>query len=267
MWLFGYTPKIQHKFNLKRDDVIEQDLIHLFSVPRHVQFIQQVDLRSKMPPVYDQGNLGSCTANAIGAAYQFRYMREFEQQEQKDEPFIPSRLFIYYNERKIEGTINEDSGASLSDGIKTISNTGVCTETEWPYDITVYKNEPPTECYTYASSHTCIKSKRLIQDITQLKTCLSNGFPFVFGLVIYPSFESSYASKTGIIPVPGPKEQPLGGHALLCCGYDETKQVFIIRNSWGESWGDKGYCYIPYSYILDKQKAHDFWTVEDVQNS
>jgi C1A family cysteine protease len=220
-----------------------------------------VDLRQYCPPVYDQGSLGSCTANAIGAAYQF------DQIKGKVNTFVPSRLFIYYNERVLEGTVKEDAGASIKDSARTINITGVCNEISWPYDIKKFAQKPPKPCYTDALQHKSVVYKGVAQTLNDLKTCLANGFPFVFGFVVYPSFETVAVSKTGLVPMPTPTEQPLGGHAVMACGYDDSKSVFIVRNSWSSRWGDKGYFYMPYAYITNSNLASDFWTVTSIMDT
>ena len=140
----------------------------------------KVDLRTKCPPVYDQGQLGSCTANTIAGAIEFDQMKE-----QLPQVFIPSRLFIYYNERVIEGTVGSDSGAMLRDGIKTVAKQGACPEPMWPYAIAKFKTKPSAACYTEAAKHTAVSYQRLVQSLTQMQGCLASGYPFVFGFTVY----------------------------------------------------------------------------------
>jgi C1A family cysteine protease len=216
-----------------------------------------VDLRPQCPKeVYDQGQLGSCTGNAIAGAI------EFDEIKQKAaDIFTPSRLFIYYNERVIEGTVNSDSGAQIRDGIKTVSKQGACHETIWPYDITKFRAKPSKAAYTDGAKHTAVQYQRLIQTLTEMKGCLAAGYPFVFGFTVYESFESATVAKTGVVPYPATGEKVLGGHAVLAVGYDDASQRFIVRNSWGPGWGMKGYFTIPYSYLTSNNLADDFWTI------
>ena len=151
-----------------------------------------VDLRPQCPPVYDQGQLGSCTANAIAAAIQFERMKQ-----QLAQIFTPSRLFIYYNERVIEHTVASDSGAQIRDGIKTVAQQGDCPETEWPYVITKFKTKPTQSCYADALKYKAVSYQRLTPALAQLKGCLASGYPFVFGFTVYESFESPQTAKTG----------------------------------------------------------------------
>ncbi len=251
----------KHFYGWKKDTPNNTDDFHNFECKYTLENIQLVDLRINCPTVYDQGRLGSCTANAIACAYQYD---EIKQTEIKI--FTPSRLFIYYNERKMEGSIDTDSGAQIRDGIKSINNIGVCSEDDWAYDITKFTVCPDEKCYDNAKLHTSIEYKRVIQSLNQLKQCLIEGYPFVFGFEVYSSFESPEVASTGMMPIPKDGEELLGGHAICAVGYDDTKQVFIIRNSWGETWGDKGYFYMPYTYIIDTSKCSDFWTVRKVQD-
>lgn len=214
-----------------------------------------VDLRAQCPPVYDQGQLGSCTANAIGGAVQF----EWRKQSMPDE--VPSRLFIYYCEREIEGTVSSDSGAMLRDGIKSVATYGAPYEAAWPYDPHTFAVKPPPSVWTSASRDKAVKYARVMQVGTQLKGCLAAGYPFVFGFTVYDSFESDEVATTGMVPMPSGDDSVLGGHAVLCVGYDDSQQRFIVRNSWGDGWGLQGYCLMPYGYLTDPLLASDMWTI------
>jgi C1A family cysteine protease len=215
-----------------------------------------MDLRTKCPPVYDQGQLGSCSANAIGAAMEFDEMKQ-----SFPNVFVPSRLFIYYNERVIEGTVNTDSGAQIRDWIKSISTFGDCPETLWPYDITKFTQKPPQTCYAQAKKYQAVQYQRLTQDLNQFKGCLASGYPFVFGFTVYESFESQQVAQTGHVPMPSSGEKTVGGHAVLAVGYDDANQWFLVRNSWGTGWGMAGYFTIPYAYPLNSNLSSDLWTV------
>jgi C1A family cysteine protease len=212
------------------------------------------DLRPNCPPVYDQGQLGSCTANAIGAAVEFDLMKQ-------NEDFMPSRLFIYYNERVIEGTVDSDSGAQIRDGIKSVASQGDCPEKEWPYDTSKFTNKPPQSCFDDAVQHKAVQYQRTIRDLNQMKGCLASGYPFVFGFTVYESFESQEVAKSGHASMPSPGEQAVGGHAVVAVGYDDSQGWFIVRNSWGTSWGMEGYFTLPYAYLLNENLSDDFWTI------
>jgi C1A family cysteine protease len=219
----------------------------------------RVDLRSLCPPVVDQGQLGSCTANAIAAAH------EFAQMKQGEKAFAPSRLFIYYNERSMEGTVSVDSGAAIRDGFRSIAKMGVCRETCWPYLIAKFARKPKKACFLSAARHKAVQYLAVTPVLDRLKGCIADGFPFVFGFTVYESFESDAVARSGMVPMPAKSEQVLGGHAVVCVGYDDRTQLFTVRNSWGTGWADGGYCYMPYPYLTDPQLASDFWTCRIVQ--
>lgn len=236
-----------------------RDLMYSATLSVMKKLAAKVDLKSKCPAVYDQGALGSCTANALGGAFQFG------QKKQGKPNWVPSRLFIYYNERVLIHTVNSDSGAYIRDGIKTMNKQGVCAEINWPYDITQFTQKPSPLCYDKALTNQVLSYMRINNtSLNQLRSCLSEGFPFVFGFSVYESFRS--IGKNGLMPMPKPSEELLGGHAVMAVGYDDTKQVFIVRNSWGKGWGDKGYFYMPYAYITDTNRCDDFWTIRLVES-
>jgi C1A family cysteine protease len=216
------------------------------------------DLRSKCPPVYDQGQLGSCTANAIAAAVEFDLIKENKKE------FMPSRLFIYYNERYMEGTADSDAGAQIRDGVKSVANQGDCPEDLWPYDISKFADKPSQNCYDNAVQHKAVQYQRVIRDLSQMKGCLASGYPFVFGFTVYQSFESKEVAQTGHASMPLSGEQAVGGHAVVAVGYDDSQNWFVVRNSWGTSWGMKGYFTLPYSYLLNANLSDDFWTIRVV---
>ena len=211
-----------------------------------------VDWTSKLPPCYDQGDMGSCTANAIAGAVQFL-------QAMKPEPLVmPSRLFIYYNERMVEGTVDTDAGAELMDGIKSVNREGVCPESEWPYDETLLTAPPVTACYTDASKELLLQYLSVNNTVlNDLKAALVQG-PVVGGFTVYDSFESDFVTETGDVPMPNLETESVqGGHAILVVGY--TIDHFIVRNSWGIKWGVHGYFKIPFAYFTDPDLASDFW--------
>jgi len=255
---YGWTPDLPDH----RDHLFAAPLAKLVALPA------SVDLRKQCPKVYDQGQIGSCTANAIAAAI------EFDLKRQKLADFVPSRLFIYFNERDMEHTVATDSGAQIRDGVKSINKLGVCPETEWTYDDTPADPNtnlwpphakpaqcPTKQCYTDALEHQALTYMRVNRDLAQFKGCLAAGYPFIFGFTVYSAFESAPVARTGVLNLPAAGEQVEGGHAVLCVGYDDPSQRFIVRNSWGGKWGQKGYFTMPYAYLLSAQLASDFWTI------
>jgi len=214
-----------------------------------------VDLSGFLAPPFDQGQLGSCTGNAIANAI------VYEQNRQLIFRVIPSRLFIYYNERAMEGTTASDSGAQIRDGFKTIAAQGACPEDSWPYTESQFAVKPPDSCYASALRDLVSSYLSVAQTVDAMRACLASGFPFVFGFTVYESFESSQVAESGIVPMPAPGEPIVGGHAVLCVGYDDAAQQFIIRNSWGPDWGQAGNCRMPYAYLADASLCADFWTI------
>jgi C1A family cysteine protease len=207
---YGWVPDIPDH----RDFLFAAPAVNLAALPT------KVDLRPQCPKeVYDQGQLGSCTANAIAAAL------EFDQMKQALKTFTASRLFIYYNERVMEGTVKSDSGAQIRDGIKSVGSLGACPETDWAYDITKFAEKPPHPAFKDAALGKALQYERVPQVLSQMKGCLAAGYPFVFGFTVYESFESDAVAKTGVVPMPAPTEKVLGGHAVVAVGYDDSTQI------------------------------------------
>jgi C1A family cysteine protease len=221
---------------------------------------KSVDLSDNAPSkVYDQGNLGSCTGNAIAAAI------EFDLKKQGLEVFTPSRLFIYYNERVIEHSVSEDAGAMIRDGIKSVRSLGAPPESIWPYSVGKFADKPGKDAYKEAKLHQALSYMRVKQTESQMKSCLASGLPFTLGFAVYDSFESDEVARTGTVNMPASNEALLGGHAVLCIGYDDATQRFLIRNSWGPSWGNNGNFTLPYEYLLNADLADDFWAIKVVE--
>lgn len=249
---------MQRKYGCIRDTIDQRD--RFLSVPRGVTAAlpKSVDLRPGCSAVEDQGELGSCTANAIVGGLEFL-------EHKQNQTFIDlSRLFVYYNERVIEGTVNEDSGAQLRDGIKSVVKLGACPEKLVPYDVSKFKVKPAPAAYTAALLHQVQSYSRVAQTAPQLKGCLAAGYPFVFGFSVYESFESQTVARTGVMPIPRPSERCLGGHAVLAVGYADAKKTFIVRNSWGSSWGQKGYFTMPYECMFSPMVS-DIWTMRIIE--
>lgn len=213
-----------------------------------------VNLRHLCSPVENQGALGSCTGNALAGALEFL--------EKKDKVHFMnlSRLFIYYNERVIEHSAKSDSGAMIRDGIKTLKKQGVCSEKKWPYLISRFAVKPSPACFKEALDHQITSYHRLLT-VNDMRACLAEGFPFVFGFTVYEKFESQDVARSGIVPMPTSGERVIGGHAVLAVGYDDPKQRLLARNSWGADWGMGGYFTLPCDYVADRDLSDDFWTI------
>ncbi len=248
-------------FGWNRDQPDHRDF--KFSVPRKLAALEPiVDMRDKMPAIYDQGALGSCTANATAAQCQFL---------DKTDPFQPSRLFIYYGSRALEGTIRYDSGSSIRDSIRSVVRWGfppeVPTETHklaYPYDISKFKKTPPKAIYATATKERISQYERVQQTEQAICYALSQGFPVNFGFTVYESCLSDTVAKNGILPMPHHGERRVGGHAVLLVGYNLEKRVYYVRNSWGVEWGQRGYFEMPFDYVHSPNLSADFWIVKAV---
>lgn len=273
----------QHKYCLKKDQHDKRDYLyeHANDV-KAVSLPKSFDLRPFAPPVYDQGNQGSCTANAGCAC---RSMLA------KDPSLYLSRAFQYYNERLLEGTADEDSGASMRDIVKSVDQYGICPDAEMPYSDKDFKTVPSKQDYDDALKYKIDKYTRVTSVTGIQHSLVTRNQPVLLGMVVYESMESEAVAKTGVLPMPQKNEQQLGGHAVLVVGYTDKlpatveekvrsqkceciekiidflthrKQAsgyLIVRNSWGEAWGDKGYFYLPFEYV-DAGYAYDFWIME-----
>lgn len=209
----------------------------------------------------DQGQLASCTSQALVGALEFLEIKAGAKFADL------SRLFVYYNERDLENTLSEDSGAQLRDGIKVLAKLGVCKESLWLYDIKRFADKPTDDCYTKASDHTITAYQR-ISTLTDMKACLAGGLPFVFGFDVFKSAMTDAVALTGDIPMPSRWERMMGaegGHAIMAVGYDDAKKVIIFRNSWGKGWGKMGYGSLSYAYI--QKYASDFWCIQKNKSS
>lgn len=256
---FGWRPDLPDH----RDFLVEppaRDLIEeITKVPK-----LDLSVLPFMPSIWNQGQLGSCTAHSVGVAYEFAAHASGH-----PEIGTPSRLFIYYGERVIEHSVNDDAGAEIRDGFKVLSQ-GVPPETDWPYDISKFAVAPPLQAVEDAPKHLTTVYKRVGQTVNGIKAILygSGGRPVSYGFTVYDSFESEVVASTGIVPMPKPHEGVLGGHAVAIVGWDDTLSsggltgFFKVRNSWDTSWGQDGYFWMPYSYIVSHRLCSDFWTAE-----
>ena len=199
----------------------------------------------------------NCTSMGIAAAY------EYDLKKQGLTDFLPSRLFIYYNERVLENDVAQDAGAQIRDGIKSIATTGICEDTLWPYDEGKFAVKPTQEAYDDALKHTAVQYYNVNVIEQELKQALAQGFPVVAGIMIFESFESEYVAATGHVPMPNSHEQLFGGHCILIVGYNDANNYLTVRNSWGTEWGDKGYFYLPYGFITPSLMT-DLWVVQAI---
>jgi C1A family cysteine protease len=234
---------------------------HHLTLGAPVALPRSVNNYSSMPPVWDQGAQGSCTAHGNGAADCFARKR-------LGLPFVmPSRSFIYYNERVEEGTVNQDSGASVSEGIDVMQRYGVPPEDMCPYDgHKLMTTKPSDAVYAEALKHRAVNAGYLSQDLYTIQQALAQNYAIVFGFTVYQNFESDAVAKTGLVPMP--QGRPIGGHCVIMCGFNSHNYA-MCRNSWGTGWGDPdfpGYFWMPPAYYTNPQLAADFRVVQTVQN-
>jgi len=243
---------IMHKIYGWIPDIPDQRDYLYSEIKPKIRLPKQMDISRFCSSVENQGTLGSCTACSLAGNLEFL-------DNKPDRKYTDvSKLFIYYNERALRGREDYDSGASLRDGIKTLKKTGYCWEALWPYDILRFDVKPTANCYLQASGQR-IESYHRIYTLGEMLTCLAEGYPFVFGFAVYESFQSKRAEKTGRAVMPKEGERMIGGHAVLAVGYNQKEKCFLVRNSWGTSWGKQGYFTMPYEYL--ETLAADFWTI------
>jgi C1A family cysteine protease len=230
------------------------------------------DLRKSMSPVVDQGELGSCTANAIAGIVdncQYKVHKQF---------MIPSRLFTYYFTRLLEGSpVSQDTGATIRGTMKCLAKYGVPKEVSWSYDIKRFSIKPDSNVISQAEkyqalSYVLIDQPNMTPDsiLVALKTQLKNKYPINFGFYVFDSYDQ--ATESGAFPYPSKNENCIGGHAVVAVGYNDSKIIknntdnnkttgaFLIRNSWGTSWGNNGYGWLPYGYVLNAFKGERLMT-------
>ena len=223
-----------------------------------------VDLRKYIVHVFNQGDLANCSANVVCSAYELLLQKKARELNHIYYDFSTSRLFAYYNARDLTSTTDQDIGACLRDSLKALNRWGVCHEGLWPYKESKFADVPPPASYADAEGHKITKFERLDQDKHQLRACLKEGFPFAFACNLYWSFD---IGDDGIMPLPSYEElqdDPLEFHALLCVGYNDNTECFTVLNSWGSLFGDGGYFYMPYRYMMDHEETFDLWKISEI---
>lgn len=211
------------------------------------------DLREHCAPIEDQKDLGSCTAHAgVG-------LMEYFQRAAFGRNLDMSRLFLYKTARRLAG-IAGDEGCYLRSTMQAMCMLGIPPESMWPYKVADFNKEPDAFIYSLADDYKAwcyykLESGQNRQLLDVLRDSLAAGLPFMFGFTVYSSM-----TDNEWIPIPKKGEHVEGGHAVVAVGYDDARQAFRIRNSWGKTWGKLGYGWLPYWYMQNGQ-AEDFWTL------
>ncbi len=249
-YIFNYTRQLEDNRDIKYPTILHKDIntTRVFSLDK-TKF-----------KIYDQGKLGSCVSNATSGCINYY-----------NATINPSRLYIYFNARAMNKNINNDTGIAVRDGCKSVFNYHTCNENDWIYDESNFTTMPPLKCYTSSFNYNNFIYYSVSQELTQLKTCLLSNNPVMFGFMVYTSFMSKDVSGTGIVTMPTETDfivgeniehKVIGGHCSILVGFDDDKQLFICVNSWSDKWGDKGFFYMPYQYILDPLLAYDFTIIK-----
>lgn len=251
--------KYKKTLQLTRSPIDKRDY-RVHAVNRTAKLPTSVNLASNCPPVYDQLDIGSCTANSASTMYSYvlKLMTSIVQ-------LIPSRLYVYYNTRILQGTIGQDSGASLRNTMKALVQQGVCPEGMWGYSKLNLFTKPPDACYTEGAERQALLYASVPLVLDTMKKVLQTN-PFIMGILVYSSFMYATTAKTGMVPLPNTRrERLLGGHAICIIGYDDKRQAFLVRNSWGTGWGLQGDFYLPYRYATDPRLSFDSWVLYSVE--
>ncbi|MFN8673063.1 MAG: C1 family peptidase [Candidatus Sericytochromatia bacterium] len=247
--------KAKYKLNYKINS--SKNKLTKLGNPTNALSRKVVDLRPEFQQVYDQGNLGSCTAFSMTKG-----LREFLLK--KSGKWVKlSALEFYYKEREIDGTVSEDAGSLMDTGMNVLKNHGVALDADWPYNIAKFAVEPPAAVQAKAAQYKvgCIGQ---LDTLEKVKNVLDAGYPVAFGTKVPSSFMSPV---NGMIAKPNPDTDTIeGGHAVLAVGYDDTKKAIIMRNSWGNFWGKAGYAYLPYEY-WSTGYVMDSWSAAEAGSS
>ena len=228
----------------------------VYAAPVGITLEPEIDLRPFAPPIVDQTVTNSCVGNSSASMVRFLRRKLGLQPD-----FQPSRLFIYYFARRLQGWQAQDEGATIRDAMKVLEADGVCDENDWPFEVERVNTRPDQLDLRSALANKQLKYVRMKRDdnLYHLKHSLQMGLPFTFGITVYSSFFDTGAD--GMVKMPRSSEDFEGGHAMYCLGYSDQAQRFIVANSWSDNWGDGGYCYLPYAYFANDDLSDDFWTL------
>jgi len=222
------------------------------------QLARKVDLRPLCSRVENQARLNSCTANATVGAM------EILERKQGMEQVDLSRLFVYYNTRVLDGSVDKDVGSYISNAMRAVKAKGACLESIWQYALGAVFALPSDAAYADGMNRQAVEYARVVQGAGVLQA-LNGGLPVVYGMMLRESFERTRGD--GLVPVPAAGEPATGGHAMLIVGYDLDERTYLVRNSWGEGWGDGGYCRIPFVMVDDSRMSWDFWVIYSMEDA
>ena len=237
--------KIHHTGLLDKKDVDQGDLFSQYEPKPSNTLPKSADLKKYFPPIKNQGKQGACSSFSLTSVFEYFINNETHQNDDMSE------AYVYYNAREIQGDTSIDEGANLYNVIRGMASKGVCLEELCPYDSSVFDKRPSDEAYEDGKGHTVTTAKDIPISVEIVKSAINEGYPVVGCFRI---FESLQENTSGYIPMPTDNERSSEEekfHAMVICGYNDKHGHFIVRNSWGTDFGDKGYCYLPYSYLRD----------------
>lgn len=234
------------------------------AVPKAMALPMVVDLRPECSPVESQGQLGSCTSNAIIGAFEFQLRQTSGRMQDL------SRLFVYYNARMMSGAAHIDNGATINQGMAALLAFGAPPESAWPYDTSAMATRPSEAAYEQARHNVPVEYAR-VDGIEHIRGALARKHPVVFASNI-PQRCYDEAYTKGEVPMPTSTEMSQfdardGTHAMLLVGYDRGGQVYHVRNSWGDGFGDRGYCRIPFDVFDTVMIPQTTWILGNLSAS
>jgi len=243
------------------------------TAPSDYQFVD-LSKDTAMPQIWDQKEMGACTAFSTMGVYTFVARKEGLKFPE------PSQMFAYYESRYQDGDSNQDAGSTNATEWSVATNIGVVPLTDWPYTRANLFKTPPEKIVAEAANHKAVKDYQLDGSLESIQSCLTEGYPLNFSVTLYPAFEGAYALRNGIIPMPNPKENsPIGGHsmAIVGIGYgkdwiadgqfkkaDPNTLYVKVRNSWGKDYFQNGYLLLPFDYLGLYGYQSDYWTARKV---
>jgi C1A family cysteine protease len=239
---------------------------------RGSQLPAKFDLWPHVPPIWDQGQLGSCTAHGSLRAFVTEAMRQGITLPKAPAGGAPlSRLAQYFWTRDLEGTTSYDAGGTVRDAIKVLATSGAAPESEWPYTISRFTSPPSQQATSDATQHMAVKyqSVKVGGPGAPIRTALAQGVAVTFGFSVPQSFQDgSWDAATEVLELPGPNESFVGGHCVALTGYDFSctdfpAPFFWADNSWGTSWGQKGRFRMHFDWFDPARGlADDLWVVQ-----